>query len=123
MAGSHLSNHDAEAVGHLHDYVAAWSEHDVVKVLSFLADDCLFEDMADGTCTHGKAAVRAYADSFLEAFPDVRFETTNAFISGNYAAIEWTQAGTEAATATKQTVRGVSIIEMLDGKFTRVTEW
>lgn len=110
--------------------LAAWSSHDIEKILSFYADDCSFEDMALGRVSHGKEEMRAYIKESYTGFPDFRIELKSFFASGNHACIEWITRGTHKgdlpgipATGKSFSFPAVAVIELKEGKAKRETDY
>lgn len=72
---------EAEAHDLAHEWIAAWNSHDLDRILTHYADDVVLtspvaaERLGDPTGTvRGKAALRAYFELGLRAFPELRFE-------------------------------------------------
>jgi steroid delta-isomerase-like uncharacterized protein len=112
------------------DLLDAWSSHNTEKTLSFYTDDCILEDLAFGGVKRGKGEVRDYINITFVMFPDVNFKVTSTFCSGDWCASEWVMSGTHKGDAPKLpatgknfAIRGVSIIELKDGKIKRESEY
>ena len=112
------------------NWAAAWSLHDVEKLLSLCADDCVYEDVTMGAISRGKAEVRAFADAVFAAFPDFKIELTSGFTAGNWAGAEWTMSGTHGgdlpglpATGKAFSIRGSTISELQAGKIRRNSDY
>mgnify|MGYP001076493529 CR=1 FL=1 len=109
------------------DYTVAWNSHNVERILSFLTNDVVYEDVALGKVCRGKKEVKDFISSSLVDIPDVKFEQKSSFISGDWSAGEWVMSGTFAhssnpgmpATGKSFSVRGASIIEFRKGKISR----
>lgn len=75
-----------------------WNAHDLDVLMTFMADDAIFETAggpeAFGTRYHGRAHVRDGFQNVFARFPDARFHGTRHFIAGNRGASEWTFTGT-----------------------------
>lgn len=54
-------------------YRNAWNDHDVERILSFLADDVVWAHPVLPEPLHGKAAVRKDLEDLFRAFPDIHF--------------------------------------------------
>lgn len=114
----------------LEDLAAAWTFHDIEKVLSLCTDDCVYEDVTMGVVNRGKAELQAFAGAVLAAFPDFKMDLTSGFTAGNWACAEWTMSGTHqgdlpgmAATGKSFSLRGASICELQDGKIKRNSDY
>jgi steroid delta-isomerase-like uncharacterized protein len=122
-------------------YLAAWNSRDVEMILSYFADDCVYEDLAAGVVLHGKAEVKAFANESFVAFPDLKFEIKSFFVTplarlgfGKIGS-EWVMSGTHKgdlrhgdlptlpATGKSWSVRGASITEMSKGKIKRNSDY
>src|SRR5258708_30552180 len=66
-----------------------WNRHDVDRLLSFMAEECVFESAsgpeACGGRHVGREAVRSAFARIFEAFPDVRFSRTRHVGAGDRA--------------------------------------
>jgi steroid delta-isomerase-like uncharacterized protein len=112
------------------DLAAAWTAHDVEKLLSLCTEDCTYEDVALGVVNRGKAELRAFATGVLAAFPDFKLTVTCALVTGNGAAMEWTMTGTHKGdlpgmpTTNKSfSVRGASMCEIQEGRIKRISDY
>jgi steroid delta-isomerase-like uncharacterized protein len=112
------------------NWAAAWSLHDVEKLLSLCTDDCVYEDVTMGTVNRGKAEVRSFAKAVFAAFPDFKIQLMSGFTAGNWAGAEWTMAGTHRgdlpglpATGKGFTVRGCTICELKAGEIKRNSDY
>jgi steroid delta-isomerase-like uncharacterized protein len=77
-----------------------WNRHDVDLLMTFMAEDCVFESTAGpeacGTRHAGRERVRrAFARGF-EVFPDARFAAARHFVAGDRGVSEWRFTGTTA---------------------------
>jgi steroid delta-isomerase-like uncharacterized protein len=115
----------------MEEFRAAWNSRDVDKIVSFYADDCVLEDMGLGVVCHGKKELYNFIRQWYVDYPDLRFEWKSRFNAGNWVAGEWTMTGTNVhssnpaipATGKRFSVRGVSIIEVQEGKIKRETDY
>jgi steroid delta-isomerase-like uncharacterized protein len=76
------------------DWAAAWSHHDVEKLVSLCTDDCVYEDVTMGAVNRGKAEMKSFANAVFAAFPDFKIQLMSGFTAGNWAGAEWTMSGT-----------------------------
>jgi steroid delta-isomerase-like uncharacterized protein len=103
-------------------WIAAWNSHNPDKMLALFTDDIVYEDVAFGEVSHGSAELRKFAASEFEGVPDLELKLLRADIRGGHGTIEWTFSGTDKGvfkTGKKFSVRGVSVIEMRNGKISR----
>jgi ketosteroid isomerase-like protein len=74
-----------------------FNDHDVDLIMSFFADDCLFEAPRGpdpwGRRFEGKAAVAEGLRARFTGIPDVSYEGHGDFVSGDRGASEWTLRG------------------------------
>ena len=73
---------------------AAWSAHDMERLLALFTEDLLYEDVTMGVINRGAAELRAFGEGFFSGFPDVTFELRSSFANGTGGGAEWTMRGT-----------------------------
>jgi steroid delta-isomerase-like uncharacterized protein len=103
-------------------WIAAWNSHDPAKMLPVFTDDVFYEDVAYAEISHNHAELRKFAAGEFEAVPDLEVKLLRASISNGHGTIEWSFGGTDKGiykTGKKFTVRGVSVIDVRDGKIAR----
>jgi steroid delta-isomerase-like uncharacterized protein len=103
-------------------WIAGWNSHDPDKMLPLFTDDIFYEDVAFGEVSHGPAEVRKFFLSEMEGVPDLELKLMRADIHDGHGTIEWMFSGTDKdvfKTGKKFSVRGVSVIDMRDGKIFR----
>lgn len=83
----------------LQAFADAWNRHDIDALMSFMADDCVFQSNAGpdsvGTRFCGFDNVRRGFALAWEIYPDARWNDAVHFISGNRGVSEWTFTGTD----------------------------
>jgi steroid delta-isomerase-like uncharacterized protein len=107
-------------------WIAGWNSHDPDKMLPLFTDDIFYEDVTFAEVSHGQAEVRKFIVSELESVPDLELKLMRADIHDGHGTIEWTFSGTDKdvfKTGKKFSVRGVSVIEMRDGKIFRNVDY
>jgi steroid delta-isomerase-like uncharacterized protein len=96
-----------------------WNRHDVDYLMTFMADDCVFETSygkdAWGTRYAGRDQVREGFSRVFRNFPDVQFRDARHFVAGDRGVSEWIFAGT-AVDGRKVEVHGVDVFTFRDGK-------
>jgi len=115
------SNSDRDAAV-AEKWIAAWNSHDPEKLLSAFTSDVFYEDVAFGEVSHGSAELRKFASSEFEAVPDLKLEMLRASVHNGHGNIEWSFSGTDQdifKTGKKFSVRGVSVIDVREGKISR----
>ncbi len=103
-------------------WIAAWNSHSPDKLLSLFSDNVLYEDVAYGEVSHGKAELRKFAADEFDGVPDLELKLLRSAIHNGHGTIEWSFTGTDKGvykTGKKFTVRGVSVIDVRDGKIVR----
>lgn len=102
-----------EAIG------AAFNRHDLDGIMAFFAEDGVF-DMPGGpdiwgTRHTGKAAIRASFAELFEKIPDIHWEGTNNWVSGEMGCSQWRRTGT-MADGTRFDCMGLDIFTFREGK-------
>jgi len=106
----------------LQAFLDAFNAHDVDAIMSFFAEDCVF-DMPRGPAPGGrrlvgKEQVREGIRSRLDGIPDIRYEDDRHFVSGDRGVSEWTIRGT-LRSGEPIAVRGCDLFEFEGGKIRR----
>jgi steroid delta-isomerase-like uncharacterized protein len=116
--------------GIVDQWASAWSSHDVDRVLRLFIDDCIYEDVPTGSVNVGKDALRDFAEFFFAIAPDLKVELSSRLEAERLAVGEWKMSGTQQgdmpnlpATHKPFSIRGVSILELQDGKIRRCTDY
>jgi steroid delta-isomerase-like uncharacterized protein len=76
------------------DAIAALNRGDPEAVVANVAEDVIFRDVALGMPLHGRDALKAAAEAYLAAFPDLRVAETSATLAGPRLAQELRVTGT-----------------------------
>jgi len=85
----------------LESFADGWNRHDVDFLMTFMADDCVFETSAGpeaaGKRYVGREQVREGFAGVFRRFPDVHFGGARHFVSGDRGLSEWlfTATGTD----------------------------
>jgi steroid delta-isomerase-like uncharacterized protein len=106
----------------LKEFLDAFNRHDLDSIMDHFADDCVFY-MPRGAGPRGdrylgKNEVRAGLARRFEGIPDVQYGCDRHWACGNFGVSEWTLTGTSASGKSLK-VRGVDLLEFVDGKITR----
>jgi len=79
-------------------FTAGWNRHDVDVLMTFMAEDCVFETAsgpdACGARHAGRPRVREAFAGVFARFPDAAFRDARHFVSGDRGASEWLFTGT-----------------------------
>ena len=97
----------------------AWNRHDVDAIMTFMADDCVFETTAGkeacGTRYEGRESVREAFARVFKMFPDANFGHARHFVAGDRGLSEWLFTGTRA-DGTRTEVNGCDVFTFRGGK-------
>lgn len=96
QAGGHPGKLGLLAVEAAHR--AALNARDLDGVMSYWADDGVFDYVAIGATISGKAQVRAFYQTLFTAFPDYQEVTSQRLVSGNTVAVQCVPTGTHRGT-------------------------
>jgi len=103
----------------LQAFADAWNRHDVDALMSFMAEDCVFESSAgpevSGTRYAGRESVRAGFERAWATLPDAHWGDARHFVSGDRGVSEWTFTGT-AADGSRVEVHGCDLFTFRGGK-------
>ena len=98
---------------------SGWNAHDVDVLMTFMADDCVFETAGGpdvwGTRHAGRERVRAAFARVFATFPDVSFDDVRHVVAGDRGLSEWIFRGT-TADGKKVEVNGCDVFTFRDGK-------
>jgi hypothetical protein len=90
----------------------------IEKILEIYADKFLFEDTSSMQSITTRTSLRTYYNQLFN-LPGVCFSDIGIFESDHFAAIEWTWSGLNLLNDNIYHVRGVSIMELSEGKVSR----
>jgi ketosteroid isomerase-like protein len=100
-------------------FSAAWNQHDIDALMSFMTDDCVFETAAGpdacGTRHTGTQAVRRAFAGAWATVPDAQWRNGQHFVQGDFGVSQWTFTGT-AADGCRIEVDGVDLFTFKNGK-------
>ena len=105
------------------EHTDAWNSHDIDRLMSLFADDCLFEasggsEFCGGRFT-GRAQVRSAFADVLESMPDANWGDGRHFvIAEDYGVSEWRLTGT-LLDGTRVDVLGCDFVTVRDNKIIR----
>jgi steroid delta-isomerase-like uncharacterized protein len=99
-------------IEHLKAFGDGWNRHDVDFLMTFMADDCVFETTAGkevcGTRYAGREQVRTAFARVFQIFPDAQFNAARHFVAGDRGVSEWIFTGT-TADGKKVEVKGCDV--------------
>jgi ketosteroid isomerase-like protein len=100
-------------------FTAGWNGHDVELLMTFMADDCVFEGAsgvdACGTRHVGRERVREAFARVFATFPDARFANARHLVAGERGVSEWLFTGT-TADGRKVEVNGCDLFTFREDK-------
>jgi steroid delta-isomerase-like uncharacterized protein len=113
--------------------VDAWNARNLDEFIGLLAHDIEWYDPAmPEPPARGRAAVRAFAEAVLQAFPDFTYEVQPPICSapdGSRCAVVWRISASHlhalqplgyAPTGRRASVEGVDVLDIRDGQVTRI---
>ena len=105
------------------EHTDAWNSHDLDRLMSLFADDCVFEASAGpeshGRRFEGRAQVRTAFADVLDSMPDAKWGDGHHFvISGDYGVSEWRLTGT-LVDGTRVDVLGCDFLTVRHDKIVR----
>jgi steroid delta-isomerase-like uncharacterized protein len=103
--------------------IDAWNAHDADRVASFCGADYEGLDIGEPIPQRGPAAMRATAQRYLDAFPDLHFYRNDIVYEGGRLVLSWTATGTHCGylmnippTGRPILIRGISVLRIKKGK-------
>lgn len=103
----------------LQAFAEAFNRHDADAIMSFMAEDCVFESSAGpdvcGTRYVGRDAVRSGYEDVFATFPDAHWGGARHFVHGDRGVSEWIFTGTRADGGRVE-VNGCDLFTFRDGR-------
>ena len=103
----------------LERFFDGWNRHDVDALMTFMADDCVFESASGpeccGTRHAGRERVRAAFAGVFASYPDAAFTGTRHIVAGDRGLSEWVFSGT-AADGRKVEMNGCDLFTFANDK-------
>ncbi len=126
-----MSRTDAEDI--VQRLLAAWNARDLETFIDLLSEDVEWYDPAmPEPPARGRAAVKAFAESVLHAFPDFEYKISPPICTaadGSRCAVVWRISATHlhplrplgyAPTGRTANIEGVDVLDIHEGKITRI---
>ncbi len=114
-----MTTKDEVSIGFLRDFGDAWNKHDVERLMTFMAEDCVFETTAGpevgGKRYAGREKVKWAFARVFEIFPDAYFANAVHFVSGNRGLSEWIFTGTPG-DGKRIEVKGCDVFTFKNGR-------
>lgn len=98
----------------------ALEQLDADAIMAAYKKPFVFEDVPSGETITDTEGLRAYFQA-LFALPNVAFSDVRIYEAEAFAVLEWTWSGRKRSTGERHQVRGVSVIELRDGRIARET--
>jgi steroid delta-isomerase-like uncharacterized protein len=109
---------------------AAWSSHDMSRVVRLFTEDLIYEDVTMGAVNRSAEQLREFGEGFFAGFPDVTFEVRSTSADGTGGSAEWVLRGTHTgdmpglpATGKRVEVRGASVVEFAGNRIRRCSDY
>jgi ketosteroid isomerase-like protein len=100
-------------------FADGWNRHDVDTLMTFMADDCVFEGASGpevcGRRYAGRQPVRGAFAGVFATYPDAAFRELRHLVSGDRGMSEWIFTGTRA-DGTPVEVKGCDVFTFRAGK-------
>jgi len=98
--------------------VEALQELNLDKILSIYSEDAVFEDIPANLLIDNKAELSLYFERLFTS-PGAAFSDFRILESDEFAVIEWVWTAQQVGLDQQNKVRGVSVIELKEGKISR----
>lgn len=107
----------------LKSFLEAFNDHDLDRIMTFFADDCVFEMPRGsepwGTRFVGRDAVREGLGQRFAGLPDVHYGDDEHWVCGDHAVSTWLLTGT-TPSGRRVRVRGCDLFDLTpDGRISR----
>ncbi|HJQ29462.1 MAG TPA: ester cyclase [Rubrobacter sp.] len=107
------------------DLLEAWNAHDIGRIGSFYNAEYEGVDVGQAEPERGPQGVSVSVGRYFRAFPDLQFVEEDLIVERDRAVLVWTANGTHGGklmsippTGRKVSVRGVSVLTVVNGKIT-----
>lgn len=117
------SSNDARLVEQL---FTAWNSRDADKVAECFSKNAVYEDVAAGQTHRGRDEIRKWAAGAFVDIENFKIEVIDSFVREGRGIVEWKWSGTDKGlmkTGKSFSVRGVSVIEVSQGKISSYKEY
>ena len=108
-------------------YIAAWNRSDIEKILSYLSPDCEYRDLSCLGYFRGHRELGDYLRYFFTTIVDHRVTIHDLICDGDVIACSWQCSGRRLparvqTVSTKFSTHGISLMEVHEGRITRIRE-
>ena len=104
------------------NWIDGWNSTDPEKLVAAFTPDGVYEDVAFGITKKGSAELRELHKFFHNAVGGLYVKLVDTHVADGHGTIEWVFGGTDVdvfKTGKPFSVRGVSVIEVSDGRISR----
>ena len=104
------------------NWIDGWNSTDPEKLVAAFTPDGVYEDVAFGITKKGSAELRELHKFFQNAVGGLYVKLVDTHVADGHGTIEWVFGGTDVdvfKTGKPFSVRGVSVIEVSDGRISR----
>jgi steroid delta-isomerase-like uncharacterized protein len=104
------------------NWIDGWNSTDPEKLVAAFTPDGVYEDVAFGITKKGSAELRELHKFFHNAVGGLYVKLVDTHVADGHGTIEWVFGGTDVdvfRTGKPFSVRGVSVIEISDGRISR----
>ncbi len=119
---------EQENIQAFREFMEAFNAHDLDRMSTFIDDGHVMESDTFPETLRGREAWRQAMQGYLNAFPDLHFDTEQIFASGDYVTLRWRVTGTHQgelagipATNRPVEMHGCTVREISNG--TSSHEW
>ena len=104
------------------NWIDGWNSTDSEKLVAAFTPDGVYEDVAFGITKKGSVELRDLHEFFHNAVGSLYIKLVDTHVSNGHGTIEWVFGGTDKdvfKTGKPFAVRGVSVIDVVDGRISR----
>ena len=102
------------------EWINALGQHDTARWVALHSDSVVWTFPESGGRLEGSEQLRGAIDGFIAKYPDIQFEQSEAFASGDKVALEWREWGTDINTGKAVSYYFCGILTITGGKITEV---
>ena len=104
-------------------WAAAWSSGSGEAAAAVYTEDGVYEDVPFGETLEGRAAIAEYLQAYFEEAREGALTVESAVAIPGGFVVQWRDAFTHAPTGAAVSYRGVSLLEVADGRVARETAY
>lgn len=103
-------------------FVEAFNRHDVVEMIEWISDFCVFESFTpapNGTKYHEKTNIRQYWEDFFRQYPEANLHVEEIIGFGVRCVARWGLTWVDSSRE-KKSLRGVDVYKVISQKITEM---